>query len=75
MDNVVLRHGETADVPALLEIYNYYIANTHITFDVERRSIEEHLAWFEIFRAGSRYQCFVAVSGGVPIGWASSTPF
>jgi phosphinothricin acetyltransferase len=73
--NVAIRRAERADLPALLEIYNHYVLNTHITFDVEPRTLAERELWFSHFGAHGRYQCFVSVAGSAAIGWASSHPF
>jgi phosphinothricin acetyltransferase len=75
MSELLIRRGERADVPSLLQIYNYYVANTPITFDVDERTLEQRLAWFDTFANSGRYQCFVALRGGIPIGWASSGRF
>jgi phosphinothricin acetyltransferase len=72
MSGVVIRRGERSDIPALLDIYNYYVAKTPITFDIEPRTLEQRQAWFDSFSDSGRYQCFVAAKEGVPIGWASS---
>ncbi len=70
-----VRRACVADLPALLDIYNYYVAHTHITFDVEPRSLAERTAWFSQFATTGRYQCFVAEHEGNVIGWASSSRF
>jgi phosphinothricin acetyltransferase len=75
MDEVAIRRAEITDVPALLEIYNYYIVNTHITFDIEPHTLDQRLAWFATFSDAGRYQCFVAERDSAVIGWASSAPF
>ena len=75
MDETVIRRAETRDVPLLLEIYNYYVVNTHITFDLEPRTLDQRLAWFAMFSDSGRYQCFVAERDRMVIGWASSAPF
>ena len=70
-----IRRARESDLPALLDIYNYYVANTHITFDCEPRTLMERLQWFSQFASSGRYQCFVADDGGRAIGWASSSKF
>jgi phosphinothricin acetyltransferase len=70
-----IRRAREGDVPALLDIYNYYVANTHITFDLEPRTLAERIVWFSQFAASGRYQCFVAEEGGRVVGWASSSRF
>jgi len=75
MDEVAIRRAQIADVPTLLDIYNHYVINTHITFDLEPRTLDQRLAWFATFGDAGRYQCFVAARGVRVIGWASSAPF
>src|SRR5258708_4837345 len=75
MSEIRIRRAEEADLSALLEIYNYYVLNTHITFDVEPRTIGQRQKWFRQFETSGRLQCFVAVENEQPIGWASSHPF
>ena len=70
-----VRHALASDLSALLHIYNHYVVHTHITFDLEPRTLEQRLEWFAGFSSAGRHQCFVAEEGGMPIGWASSSPF
>lgn len=71
-DPIQIRRVERGDLPALLEIYNHYVLNTPVTFDIEPRTLEQRQAWFDGFGSSGRYQCFVAVRGGRSVGWASS---
>lgn len=75
MSDVVLRRAEQGDLPVLLDIYNHYVRETPITFDIEPRTLEQRQAWFDSFGRSGRYQCFVAVDGGRVLGWASSHRF
>jgi len=70
-----IRRIERGDLPALLDIYNHYVRTTPITFDIEEQTLGQRMAWFESFASAGRYQCFVAVQDGQPIGWASSGKF
>jgi phosphinothricin acetyltransferase len=72
MTDMVIRRIERGDLPALLDIYNHYVRETPITFDIEPRTLEQRLTWFDAFASSGRYQCFVAVKDGRPLGWASS---
>jgi phosphinothricin acetyltransferase len=67
-----IRRVEQDDLPALLDIYNYYVRETPVTFDIEPRSLAQRQGWLDGFAASGRYQCFVAVRDGQAIGWASS---
>jgi phosphinothricin acetyltransferase len=75
MTGVLVRQARRSDVPALLDIYNHYVLHTHVTFDVDPRSLAQRLTWFGGFTANGRHQCFIAERSGTVIGWASSGPF
>lgn len=75
MNDIVIRHARGEDLDALLAIYNHYVVNTHITFDVEPRTREQRKVWLDGFAESGRRQCFVAARGDTAIGWASSGPF
>jgi phosphinothricin acetyltransferase len=64
-----------ADLPALLAIYNHYVTNTPFSFALAPSTLEQRQVWFDGFADHGRYQCFVAVKDGAPIGWASSGKF
>lgn len=70
-----IRRIQPGDLPALLDIYNHYVRETAITFDLEPKTLEQRRVWLEGFADIGRYQCFVAVKDGKPIGWASSGRF
>ena len=75
MSDISIRRVEENDLLPLLDIYNYYIRETPITFDVEPRTLVQRREWLASFDPTSRYQCFVAVEKERPIGWASSHRF
>jgi phosphinothricin acetyltransferase len=72
MAGAVIRPVEQCDLPALTDIYNHYVRETPITFDIEPRTLAQRQAWLDGFTPAGRYQCFVAVEDGAPVGWASS---
>src|SRR4051812_23535392 len=72
MSDTVIRRVEPEDLPALLEIYNHYVRETSITFDIEPRTLVQRQAWLDGFAPAGRYQCFVAVRNNKAVGWASS---
>jgi phosphinothricin acetyltransferase len=55
-----------------LDVYNHYVRESAITFDIEPRTLSQRQAWLDGFAADGRYQCFVAVRNGQAVGWASS---
>jgi phosphinothricin acetyltransferase len=70
--NIDIRRVEQGDLPTLLDIYNHYVRETAITFDIEPRTCAQRQAWLDGFAPTGRYQCFVATGDGRTIGWASS---
>ena len=60
MSGIRIRMAERADLARLTEIYNYYVLNTPVTFDVEGYTVERREAWFAQFGATGRYRLFVA---------------
>ena len=75
MSGISIRRAEQGDLAALLEIYNYYVRETPVTFDIEPRTLAQRQQWLDGFAPTGRYQCFVAVKDGRPTGWASSHPY
>ena len=75
MSDVIIRRAEQGDLPALLDIYNHYVVNTPITFDLEPRTLAQRQEWLDQFAPTGKYQCFVAARGGRAIGWACSAKF
>lgn len=69
---IVIRPVEQSDLGVLTDIYNHYVRETAVTFDVEPRAREQRQAWLDGFAVTGRYRCFVAVKDAAPIGWASS---
>ena len=73
MADVSIRHVEQSDLPELLAIYNYYVVNTPVTFDLEPRTLAQRQEWLDGFSRTGKYQCFVALRGARPIGWCCSS--
>ncbi|HEX4533088.1 MAG TPA: GNAT family N-acetyltransferase [Rhizomicrobium sp.] len=75
MGELLIRKATPDDLPSLTEIYNHYVRTTPITFDIAPRMLEQRREWLAQFSDRGRYQCFVAVEDGAPIGWACSAMF
>ncbi|HVN26888.1 MAG TPA: GNAT family N-acetyltransferase, partial [Candidatus Binataceae bacterium] len=75
MATVSIRASTRADLPRLVEIYNYYIINTAITFDLEPYTVATRTPWFEEHTAGGRHQMMVAVENDIVIGYACTGRF
>jgi phosphinothricin acetyltransferase len=63
MNDILVRRASAGDMDAINGIYNHYILNTHITFDIEPWSIKKRLEWFSKFN-GTSYQLWVAEIAG-----------
>jgi len=75
-DAIIIKPGEAIDVPRLTEIYNYYIANTPISFDTEPISVEQRLSsWFNHYGLTGPYRLLVAKVNGKTVGYATSSQF
>lgn len=72
---VEVRPATVADLSAVNDIYNQYVAESHCTFDVEPMSLDARKEWFRHYGNSGRYRVVVAVSEGVVIGYASSGRF
>lgn len=72
---ILIRAAERNDLPRLTEIYNHYVINTPITFDLEPWSVERRLVWFEQFANAGRYRLVVSEQDGLVTGYAGTTRF
>ena len=70
-----VRAGEASDLNALVEIYNHYVTETHITFDVEPFAVGARTQWFTQFAEAGPYRLLVADQNGNVQGYACSTQF
>lgn len=74
MSAALIRHGRAADLPTLTDIYNHFVVNTHITFDVAPYEVAQRRPWFEKFAEGGRYPLLVMEEAGAITGYAHSLP-
>jgi len=70
-----IRVADRSDLPRLTEIYNHYVVNTAITFDIAPLSVEARVPWFDEHTAGGRHRMLVAVEAGVVVGYAGTARF
>ena len=76
MSELLIRPGAESDLPALTDIYNHYIANTAITFDLEPYTVERRKAlWFDHYHATGPHRLLVAEADGAIVGYATSSSF
>ena len=72
MDGLNIRRALTTDLEAMTRIYNHYVADTPVTFDIEVYTPDERRGWLEGFDVVGRHQLFVADRAGVVLGYAGS---
>ena len=70
---VRVRSATLDDLPALTDIYNHYIVETPVTFDLAPLEPEDRREWFDAHRGSLRYQLLVADAGGVIAGYATTS--
>ena len=75
MPDINIRPAARADLPRLTEIYNFYVLNTAVTFDVEPYTIEKRGAWLDQFGVSGRYRLVVAEENGRVLGYAGTMRF
>ena len=64
MADVKIRPAVRDDLPRLTEIYNYYIVNTPITFDLQPWTVEQRVGWFDEHTGTKRHRMIVAEDAG-----------
>jgi L-amino acid N-acyltransferase len=70
-----VRPADSADLRAILEIYNEAVANTTASYDYEPRSMDRQAGWFDEHMAAG-LPVFVAVDdAGTVLGWGSLSRF
>jgi phosphinothricin acetyltransferase len=72
---VIVRAGTVDDVPRLTDIYNYYIAHSQATFDIDPFTVEQRREWFSHYATTGPHRLLVAEDDGFVCGFATSSPF
>jgi phosphinothricin acetyltransferase len=75
MGEICVRAAKRTDVARLTEIYNHFVLNTPVTFDVEPWTVDLRVRWFEQFSETGRHRLLVAEDRGVVAGYAGTTRF
>ena len=69
-----VRHGDERDLERINDIYNHYVRETPITFDIEEITMDERREWLTHYAPSGRHQLFVADENGLVVGYATSSP-
>src|SRR5215472_9359167 len=76
MNNIAIRPATLADLPGIVEIQNYYILQTHITFDIRPYTPEQRNPWFHEHSDGRRCRVLVAMDAqSAVLGYAATGRF
>lgn len=75
MSDLAVRPASDADLPALTDIYNHYVAHSHATFDLEPHTIEQRREWLAHYSTSGRHRAYVAEEAGAVVGFATSSPW
>ena len=75
MSTIVIIPAVRADLPQITSIYNHYVLNTPVTFDLEPVGPEQRVGWFNEHTEGARYQLFVSEDRGRILGYAGTGRF
>ncbi len=73
-DDVLIRPGIAADIPALTAIFNHYIEHTNARFTTELMTPDSCRAWFGGYGAG-RYRLLVGQDASGVLGAAYSSRY
>jgi phosphinothricin acetyltransferase len=74
MSDYTLRDAMAADVPAICEIYNYYVLNSTCTYQIAPDTLDARQAWFRA-HSPEKYPVVVVESAGRVVGWGSLSKF
>jgi len=72
---LVVRNAEPRDLNSLVDIYNHYITETHVTFDTEPFAVGARTQWFTQFASTGPYRLLVADVEDRVVGYTCSTQF
>ena len=72
--NTSIRLATAADLPAINDIYNYYVDCSTCTYQLEHETLADRQAWFAE-HPPDKYPVTVAEIDGAVVGWGSLSKF
>jgi phosphinothricin acetyltransferase len=72
--SIKLRLATAADLPAINDIYNYYVPRSTCTYQLEDETLEARQAWF-LDHPADKYPVTVAILDQAVVGWGSLSKF
>ena len=70
-----VRPAVEGDLEAINDLYNHYVRETHVTFDIDPITLEARREWFSHYALTGRHRLFVAISDETVLGYASSSRY
>lgn len=70
---IFIRDAVVADLPIIMDIYNYAVVHLTATFDIKEVTLSERKEWFQ--KHGKKYPVIVAEIDGEVVGFGSLSPF
>ncbi|HVU89413.1 MAG TPA: GNAT family N-acetyltransferase [Pirellulales bacterium] len=74
MSSILLRDATTADLPAISDIYNYYVHHSTCTYQLQPETLADRQAWFSL-HAPERFPVVVVEQVKQVVGWGSLSKF
>lgn len=72
---MLIRPALADDLGSLNDLYNHYVRETPITFDIEPITMDQRRAWFGHYDVVGRHRLLVAVEDDRVLGYATSSPW
>jgi phosphinothricin acetyltransferase len=71
----VVRAGRAEDLAAINDIYNHYVLESAITFEVVPVTMAARQEWFGHYAPSGRHRLLVAAAATDVLGYATSSPY
>jgi phosphinothricin acetyltransferase len=75
LHGIAVRPAAEADLEAVNDIYNHYVVDSHVTFDVEPTTMDRRKEWFGHYGPTGRHRLMAAESDSRVVGYAGSSQF
>jgi phosphinothricin acetyltransferase len=75
LSTVSVRPARPEDLPRLTDIYNHYVVDTAVTFDLDPYTVDQRREWFACYAATGRHRLVVAERDRHVLAYASTSPF
>ena len=72
---MLIRPAVEGDLAQLNDLYNHYVRETPITFDIEPTTIDQRRAWFGHYDVIGRHRLLVAADDDQVLGYAPGSPW